>query len=125
MRTKATLAGLIAGMALALTAPLAHADKVTVTIDTDAAGQGHYTGKVKTKSDRCRKGRIVQIYDQTTGGFFIGETKTNAKGHFDIFEFVPQPGQQVRVVVAQKKTGKGGCPAVSTIAAVPEDPSVP
>ena len=111
--------------ALALTAPLAHADKVTVTIDTDAAGQGRYTGKVKAKRDRCEKGRTVQVYDQTAGGFFIGEAKTNAKGHYDLFEFVPQPGQQVRVAVPAKKTGNGRCPGVSTIAAVPEDPAVP
>lgn len=124
MRTKATLALLTAGAALALTAPLAHADRVTVTIDTDAAGQGRYVGKVKAKRDRCAKGRTVQVYDQTNGGYFIGETRTNAKGHFDLFEFVPQPGQQVRVVVPEKQTGRGSCPGVSTIAAVPEDPAV-
>jgi hypothetical protein len=125
MRSRATLAAIAVVAALGLTAPLAHADKVTVTIDTDAAGQGRYAGKVKTNRDRCKKGRTVQVYDQVNGGFFIGETKTDDKGHFELFEFVPQPGQQVRVVVPEKKTGHGRCPGVSTIAAVPEAPSVP
>jgi hypothetical protein len=119
MRSRATLAAVALVAALGLTAPLAHADKVTVTIATDAAGQGKYTGKVKAKRDRCRKGRTVQVYDQTTGGFFIGETRTDNDGHFELFEFVPQSGQQVRVVVPQKKTGHGQCAGVSTIAAVP------
>jgi hypothetical protein len=122
MSAKSTLVPLAAIAALAVWAPGAAADKVTVTIDTDAAGQGRYVGKIKAKRDRCAKGRTVQVYDQTNGDFFVGETRTNAKGHFELFEFVPQPGQQVRVVVPQKQTGKGGCPAVSTIAAVPGDP---
>ena len=119
MRSRATLAAVALVAALGLMAPLAHADKVTVTIATDAAGQGKYTGKVKAKRDRCRKGRTVQVYDQTTGGFFIGETRTDNDGHFELFEFVPQSGQQVRVVVPPKKTGHGQCAGVSTIAAVP------
>jgi hypothetical protein len=119
MRSRAALAAIAAVAALGLTAPLAHADRVTVTIATDAAGQGRYTGKVTTTRDRCRKGRTVQVYDQATGDFFIGETTTNAKGHFDLFEYVPQPGQQVRVVVPEKQTRRGRCPGVSTIVAVP------
>ena len=119
MRSRATLAAIALAAALGVTAPLAHADKVTVTIGIDAAGQGRYTGQVEAKRDRCRKGRTVQVYDQTAGGFFIGETRTNAKGHFDLFEYVPQSGQQVTVVVPEKQTGHGRCAGISTIAAVP------
>jgi hypothetical protein len=119
MRLRATLAVGALVAALGLMAPIAHADKVTITIGVDAPGQGTYAGEVKAKRDRCRKGRTVQVYDQTNGGFFIGETRTNAKGQFKLFEFVPQSGQQVRVVVPQKKTGHGRCAGVSAIAAVP------
>jgi hypothetical protein len=118
MKAKATAAALTAGAMLALTAPLAHADKVTVTIDTDAAGQGRYVGKVKAKRDRCAKGRTVQVYNQTSGGFFIGETRTSAKGDYELFEFIPQPGQQVMVAVPEKQTGHGRCAGLSTIATV-------
>jgi hypothetical protein len=122
MRLRKTIAVVAVGVAVpAVTAPVASADKVTVTIDTDAAGQGRYSGKVMTKRDKCAQRRTVQVFDQTAGGFFIGETRTDNKGRYELFEFVPQPGQQVRVVVPPKKN----CPGVSNIAAVPEDPGVP
>jgi len=121
MRPRGTLFALTVAAALVLTAPAAFADKIKVTIDTDAPGQGRYSGKVKTKKNKCAKRREVQVYDQTAGEFFIGSTRTNGKGRYHLFEFVPQPGQQVRVVAPRVKR----CPTVSTIAAVPEDPAVP
>ena len=120
MTTKTAIAALTAVATLAAAGP-AYADKVTVNIDSDAAGQGRYFGKVKTKRDKCAERRTVQVFDQTAGGFFIGDTTTDRKGHYELFEFVPQPGQQVRVVVPRKNS----CEAVVNIAAVPEDPAVP
>jgi hypothetical protein len=125
MRARATLISAAVAVALAAVAPVAHADKVTASIDPDAAGQGRYFGKVKAKRDSCVKNRTVQVYDQSAGGFFIGDATTNAKGHWELFEFVPQPGQEVRILVLEKNKGKGRCKALHTIAAVPEDPGVP
>jgi hypothetical protein len=125
MTTKASLAGLAVIVSLALAAPAAFADKILVTITPNAAGQATYTGKVKAKRDKCVKGRTVEVYDLSGGGYMIGFTRTDAKGNWDLFEYVPEPGQQVRIAVPPKTSGKGMCAAVSTIAEVPGSVLIP
>lgn len=124
MKLKGTLAALSAVAALALTAPVAQADSLKVTIDSDAAAQGRYVGKVKAKRAKCAKGRTVEAYSASSG-FFIGATVTDAKGRFELFEYAPPAGQQVRIVVPAKGLRRGVCAPLEVIATVPEDPAVP
>jgi hypothetical protein len=125
MRPRASLTALIVTAGVAVAAPSALADKITATIQPDAAGQGTYAGKVKAKRDKCVKGRTVEVYDLSQGGYLIGATRTDAKGNWELFEYVPDPGQQVRIAVPAKTKGRGICSAVSTIAEVPESVVIP
>jgi hypothetical protein len=108
---------LAAAAGLALAAPSAHADKVTASISPVGPGEANYTGKVKAKRATCAKNRVVEIYDVSQGGFYIGGARTDKKGSWQAFEYVPQPGQQVRIAVSAKK----GCKALSTVVDVPGD----
>lgn len=123
MRQRIALAALGVMAAALLAASVASADSVSVKITTEFAGQGKYSGKVKTKRDNCARNRTVQVFDLTqggeTGGFFIGQTKTDDKGSYELTEFVPLPGSQVKVVVPKKKTNHGSCPGVEKNATVP------
>lgn len=127
---RALPAAALAGAAvLFLAAPAASADSVSLKIETESAGQATYFGKVKTKRDECAKKRTVQVFDLTqsgeAGGFFIGQATTDDKGRYELTEFVPSPGSQVRVAVPKKKKAHGSCPGVEKKATVPDDPGVP
>lgn len=118
MRLRSILAATtISGLAL-VAAPVASADSVSVKIENEAAGSARYSGRVETKRDDCVKKRTVQIFD-VAQGFVIGQTKTDDKGRYELREFVPLPGQQVKVVVHEKKKKHGSCPGVEKTATVP------
>jgi hypothetical protein len=121
VRIRTTLAILAAAAGLALAAPTAQADKVTATITPVGPGEANYTGKVKAKRDTCAKGRTVEVYDLSEGGYYIAGARTDKKGNWQAFDYVPQPGQQVRIAVPATNKGKGRCKALSTIVEVPEN----
>ena len=126
MRIRLTFAALVGIVATAVSAPAASADRLTVAIDGDAAGQAKYTGKLRTKRDACDRRRTVQVYDASdNGGYFIGETKTGNRGRYSLHEFAPPPGEQVRVLVTEKRKRRGSCPSVTRTVTVPDDPAVP
>jgi hypothetical protein len=102
---------------LALAAPAAQADKVTATITPVGPGEANYTGKVKAKRDACAKGRTIEVYDESAGGYYIGGARTDKKGKWQAFDYVPPPGKQVRIAVTAKKR----CKALSTVVEVPPD----
>lgn len=109
----------MAGAVLFLAAPAASADSVSVKIVTESAGQAKYSGKVKAKRANCARNRTVQVFDLSQGGFFIGQAKTEDNGRYELTEFVPLPGSQVKVVVPKRKKNHGSCPGVEKNATVP------
>ena len=121
MRLKLICAALTVAATLVVTAPAAQADKVTATITPVGPGEANYAGKVKAKRDTCAKNRTVEVYDLSAGGYYIGGARTDKKGNWQAFDYVPQPGQQVRIAVPAKNKGKGRCKALSTIVEVPEN----
>jgi hypothetical protein len=110
---------LAAAAGLTLAAPSAQADQVTATITPVGPGEANYAGKVKAKRDTCAKNRTIEVYDLSGGGYYIGGARTDKKGNWQAFDYVPQPGQQVRIAVPAANKGKGRCKAMSTVVEVP------
>jgi hypothetical protein len=120
MKTKTVIA-VLAVAASVIAAPGAFADRVDVTINPNASGQGSYIGTVKAKRAKCVKGRTVEVWWLDASGYnLLGTAVTDAKGRWELLDYVPQPGQQVRIDVLGRTLRKHKCPALSTIAQVPE-----
>jgi hypothetical protein len=107
-------------------APGASADRVNVTINPNASGQGSYIGEVKAKRAKCAKSRTVEVWWLDASGYnLLGTAVTDANGRWELLDYVPPPGQQVRIDVLGRTLRKHKCSALSTIAEVPESVVIP
>lgn len=65
---------------------------------------GTYTGKVKSKNKKCRKGRKVTVIHDSDPPFIIGEARTDEFGNWGLEGPVPPSGD--RIIVEVKRTIK-------------------
>ena len=81
-------------------------------------------GTVKAHNERCAKRRTVQLYDVSQPSpFFLGATRTDAQGDYELIEFLPATGGQVQILVPEAKKGKHRCGALQTTATTPAPPA--
>lgn len=117
MRSKRLMtlaAAAVAVMAVSFAAPATGAKVPTKIKDTrlvanPGSGTGTYSGKLKSKKDKCIKGRKVTVIHLSDPPFTIGETETNDKGRWELQGNVPPASspQNIKIEVAPAKGCKG------------------
>ena len=112
MRLRVTFA-LFAALALvaanAGTATAARAPTVVklTSVVEGMAGEGVYSGKVRSPRPKCRRHRLVQVIHDVDPPFVIGETRTDDDGEWTLSGPLPPHGDQVIVKVKKTRRCKG------------------
>jgi hypothetical protein len=112
MRLRLTL-GLLAALALVATsAGTAAAAKAPTTVKLTEvvegmAGEGLYSGKVKSPRPKCRRHRRVMVIHDVMPPFPIGETRSDQHGDWTLTGPLPPDGDTIVVKVKKTRRCKG------------------
>jgi hypothetical protein len=102
----AALALVVAGAGTATAAKAPTGVKLTSVIE-GMAGEGIYSGKVRSPRPKCRRHRLVRVIHDVDPPFLIGETRTDNKGAWTLSGPLPPHGDQVIVKVKKTRRCKG------------------
>jgi hypothetical protein len=112
VKLKTTLVLLAAIALVASSTGTATAAKAPTTVRLSSviegmAGEGIYSGKVRSPRQRCKRNRLVQVIHDTVPPFLIGQTRTDGKGNWTLSGPLPPDGDRVIVKVKKTKRCKG------------------